>query len=104
MPLKTFKTPSGGTYQRMVADKTTKKGKAKAKAKAPARTKVASGQAIHHKAYSYTNKKGKSVTVAAHTEYPRGGRPAGAAKPRKAAKKTSKKRAKKQKTAIKTLK
>lgn len=55
---------------------------------------------VRHKAYSYTNKKGKRVTVAAHTEHPSGVRKA---KPKKAAKKTAKKK-KKQKTAIKTLK
>jgi len=37
-----------------------------------------------HKAYSYTNKKGKTVHVAAHMEHPKGGK--------KAAKKTTKKK------------
>lgn len=61
---KTFKTPSGGSYTKMVESKADKKAKPKAKAKAKAPTTGA----IQHKAYTYTTKKGKKVTVAAHTE------------------------------------
>lgn len=104
---KTFHTPSGGTYTREVAVKSKTKAKAKSKAKAPARTKITAGQEVHHKAYSFKNKKGNIVNVAAHTEYPRGGRPAGtkkAASKKAAPKKTKKGKSKKQKTALVTLK
>lgn len=50
----------------MVLEITKRAGPRKAEAK------VTKGQAISHKAYSYTNKKGKTVTVKAHTEYPKG--------------------------------
>ena len=34
------------------------------------RVKKAVGGGVTHKAYSYTNKKGKTVHVASHTEHP----------------------------------
>jgi len=62
MPLKKFKTPSGGTYTRMVGGKTSKKaGKKASKAK---------GEGVTHKAYSYKNKAGKTIHIKAHIEHP----------------------------------
>jgi len=54
---KIFTTPSGGKYSRKV----------KVRKKA-----ARNGNQIHHKAYSYTNKAGKTIHVAAHTEHARG--------------------------------
>lgn len=65
---KTFTTPSGGKYTREVGKKTAKK---KGRAKGKAKGKVAVGGGVTHKAYSYTTKKGKHVTVASHVEHPR---------------------------------
>lgn len=62
---KTFKTPSGGTYTKMVESKTGKKTAKKTSKKSTAASKTGM---IHHKAYSYTNKTGKTVHVAAHDE------------------------------------
>jgi len=45
------------------------KPKAKAKAKAKGKAPAAGARATSHKAYSYTNKKGKTVSVPAHTEH-----------------------------------
>jgi len=45
-----------------------KKGKKSAPRKT---TKKAAGGGVMHKAYTYTNKKGKRVTVKAHVEHPR---------------------------------
>ena len=78
--LKTFHTPSGGTYQREVKERAPRRKRAEigliAAGKREARVTARAGRTgVQHKAYSYTNKKGSVVHVAAHTEYPKGARP-----------------------------
>jgi len=66
---KTFTTPSGGKYTREVKSKSPKKKE----------KTTTGGKGVMHKGYTYTNKKGTTITVKAHIEHPKGGK----AKPRK---------------------
>jgi len=55
-----------GAAAKAHAKKTGRKAPATKKA-----TKKATGGGVMHKAYSYTNKAGKRITVAAHVEHPK---------------------------------
>jgi len=74
--LKTFKTPSGGTYQREVKDRPTRTKKSEIHARALAKQAArraeheSRGTGSYHKPYDYINKKGTKIHVRGHTEFP----------------------------------